>query len=51
MGIGLSKAEAGDGALRAVGVFELWKNIVVSTLLGVTALVGAVAVQRLYVQA
>ena len=46
MGISLSKAEAGDGALRAVGVFELWKNIVVSTLLGVTALVGAVAVQR-----
>lgn len=46
MGLALSKAEPGDGALRMYGTFELWRNIVVSSLVGVAALVGAVAVYK-----
>lgn len=46
MGASASTVEKGDEALRFVGTVELWKNIVVSTLVAVGTVVGIVALVR-----
>lgn len=38
--------DKGDDALRFVGTVELWKNVVVSTLIGIGIVVGIVALLR-----